>query len=130
MCTQWKRTIAGGTILFQVFKETINSLKKSMCKILLIKTKQNSYQCSLDFTNKVGSRTGDATAAGGPFQRSSGTPSHACSWTGWEQRDRSERYRRRGQKGGGTSDPSWVTLEATESPRRNEVLPGRARPMQ
>lgn len=64
MCTQWRRTIAGGTILFWVFKEIIKSLKKSMCKILLIKTEQNSHRRSSDFTNKVGSRAGRCHSCG------------------------------------------------------------------
>lgn len=53
-----ERNYCWGTILPRGFRGIINSLKKSMCKILLIKTKQNPYQCSADFTTKVASRTG------------------------------------------------------------------------
>lgn len=53
-----ERNYCWGTILPRVFRGIINSLKKFMCKILLIKTKPNPYQCSADFTNKVTSRTG------------------------------------------------------------------------
>lgn len=50
----------------------------------------------------------------GSFQPRSGTPSHACSWTGWEQRGPSASSQEKGQAGGGTSTPLWVTPEATK----------------
>lgn len=53
-----ERNYCWGTILPRGFKGIINSLKKFMCKILLIKTKRNPYQCSADSTNKVTPRTG------------------------------------------------------------------------
>lgn len=49
-----ERNYCWGTILPRGFQGwgIINSLKKSMCKILLIKTKQNPYQCSADLPTK------------------------------------------------------------------------------
>lgn len=119
MCTQWRRTIAGGTILAQVSKEIINRLKKSMCKILLIKTKQNSYQRSFDFTNKVGSRTGRCCGRRARALPARSNSLRTCSWISGS----SGTTRLLGTEGGGTSDPSGVTWRP-RSPRTNAARMG------
>lgn len=77
-----ERNYCWGTILPRVFRGIINSLKKSMCKILLIKTKQNPYQCSADSTNKVTSRTGRCHGHGAPRQAQEQLPGVLWGWLG------------------------------------------------
>lgn len=71
------------------FQGDIKSLKKSMCKILLIKTEQNSHQCSLDFVDKVSSRARRCHSCG---QKPRVLPARLrnttqCSWPHGQQRD-------------------------------------------
>lgn len=109
-----ERNYCWGTILLRVFRGIINSLKKSMCKILLIKTKQNPYQCSADFTNKVTSRTGRCHGHGASSQAQHQPPTRVlglaggCGQGGWqEQGQGGSSSPLRGSSGGCDSLKCW-----------------------